>query len=52
MWYNESMIHPEIRGKEDFQLYILQIKPGWSYNDINSKINQEAVFKQALLVYK
>ena len=47
MWYNESMIHLETRRKEDFQLYILGIKPGWSYSDINSKVNQKAIFKQA-----
>ena len=41
------MIHPETRRKEGFQLDILRIKPGWSYSDINSKINQKAIFKQA-----
>ena len=40
------MIHPETRGKESFQLDILRIKPGWSYSDINSKINLKAIFKQ------
>ena len=44
------MIHPELEGrKEGFQLCILRIKPGWSYSDINSKINQKAIFQTSII---